>query len=64
MVPRFKKHLALWNQVERLLIAAMLYHSDSITDLNKFLHFDEDAKETAEDKERELIREQLVTIGR
>lgn len=41
MRPNFKPFIPLWKSVERLLIAAMLYHSDSVGDIKKFIDSEE-----------------------
>lgn len=53
--PSFKKHKAAWTEVERLLIAAMLYHSDSVGDLKKFLEVDQSTEQ--EGKQQEFLKE-------
>lgn len=61
--PSFKPYLPLWQSVERLLIAAMVYHSDSVSDIRKFLDFDDQAG-TDVTKEQMFLKEQFQTIGR
>lgn len=63
MRPSFKAYLPLWQSVERLLIAAMVYHSDSVSDIRKFLDFDDQAGTDAT-KEQMFLKEQFQTIGR
>jgi hypothetical protein len=48
--------------VERLLIAAMLYHSDSLGDIKKFLELDLYADKMT--KEQTFLKEQFTMIGR
>lgn len=61
--PSFKPYLPLWQSVERLLIAAMVFHSDSVSDIKKFLDFDDTATNEI-NKEQIFLKEQFQTIGR
>lgn len=62
MRPSFKPYLPLWQSVERLLIAAMVYHSDSVSDIRKFLDSDETVSDI--NKQQMFLKEQFQTIGR
>lgn len=44
------------------MIAVMLYHSDSVSDIKKFLELDMNADELT--KEQAFLKEQFTTIGR
>jgi hypothetical protein len=61
-MPTFKPFIPLWTSVERLLIAAMVYHSDSVTDIKKFLELEDSPLDPS--KEQKFLKEQFTTIGR
>ena len=61
MKASFRPFIPLWQSVERLLIAAMLYHSDSVSDIKKFLDFDPYQDDPG--KEQVFLKEQFTTIG-
>lgn len=61
MRPGFKPFIPLWRSIERLMIAGMLYHSDSLSDIKKFLE-NEEAGDSS--KEQAFLKEQFTTIGR
>jgi len=64
MMPSFKVHLQKWHEVERILVLAMLYHSDSISDCAKFLEIADVSTDAEHSNEEQSLIQEFTMIGK